>query len=304
MPPTQSKNWCFTLNNYTAEDEQRLRDLGVRRGTKYLIFGRECGELGTPHLQGLVLYDAPRRFVQVKRDVGDGAHIEGVISTPYHADQYCRKDGAFELFGEPPLPSRRGQRSDIADFRTWVSEFWIRTGSRPSERVIAIEHPSLFVRYRRSLLALADHLCPAPQFDRGELRPWQLDLSVILEATPDDRIIRFFVDEHGGNGKTWFCRYMLTTKPDDVQMMGCAKRDDMAHTVDTSKSIFLINVPRGAMEYFPYTICEQLKDRCVFSPKYDSKMKLLERPVHVVVFCNEYPDLNKMSQDRYLVKDM
>ena len=45
---SRSNNWCFTLNNYTDESQQKVRDLGV--GAEYLVFGRELGESGTPHL--------------------------------------------------------------------------------------------------------------------------------------------------------------------------------------------------------------------------------------------------------------
>lgn len=37
-------NWCFTVNNYTVLDDQTLQDMPY----KYLIYGREVGEEGTP----------------------------------------------------------------------------------------------------------------------------------------------------------------------------------------------------------------------------------------------------------------
>ena len=53
------------------------------------------------------------------------------------------------------------------------------------------------------------------------------------------------------------------------------------------------------MEFLRYEILEMLKDRMVFSPKYASRMKFLHRVPHVVVFSNEYPAMDKMSDDRY-----
>jgi len=44
-----------------------------------------------------------------------------------------------------------------------------------------------------------------------------------------------------------------------------------------------------------------LKDRFVFSPKYDSKTKWLSNQPHVVVFMNEHPDMTKLSHDRYRI---
>ena len=53
------------------------------------------------------------------------------------------------------------------------------------------------------------------------------------------------------------------------------------------------------MEYLNYGFLESLKDRMVFSPKYESQMKLLPNKVHVVVLGNEAPDETKMTADRY-----
>jgi hypothetical protein len=74
--------------------------------------------------------------------------------------------------------------------------------------------------------------------------------------------------------------------------------------VDESKRIFLFNIPRGQMEYLQYSVMEQLKDRMVFSPKYQSSTKLLRFVPHVVVFCNEAPDMEKMTADRYILKEL
>ena len=41
---SQSKNWCFTVNNYSVLDDQTLQDMPY----KYLIYGREVGDEGTP----------------------------------------------------------------------------------------------------------------------------------------------------------------------------------------------------------------------------------------------------------------
>jgi len=45
-----TRAWCFTLNNYTEEERDALRSLKC----KYIVFGYERGEEGTPHLQGYV----------------------------------------------------------------------------------------------------------------------------------------------------------------------------------------------------------------------------------------------------------
>lgn len=52
-PRRRGKRWCFTINNWTDADEQRLR--GLEDDCEYLVCGREKGSgRGTAHLQGYV----------------------------------------------------------------------------------------------------------------------------------------------------------------------------------------------------------------------------------------------------------
>jgi len=96
-------------------------------------------------------------------------------------------------------------------------------------------------------------------------------------------------------------QYWYSERPDDVQMLRVGKRDDFAYAIDPTKKLFVFDIPRGGMEYLQYTILEQLKDRVIFSPKYNSRTKIIRHKVHVVVFCNEDPDRNKMSRDCYYI---
>lgn len=98
---SRAKNWCFTINNYTADDCHRLEDLGrrIESDIQYLIVGREAGEEGTPHLQCYVQFKKRLRFSQVKNFVGPRAHIALARGTPSHNYIYCSKDGDYEEFG-------------------------------------------------------------------------------------------------------------------------------------------------------------------------------------------------------------
>lgn len=82
-------------------------------------------------------------------------------------------------------------------------------------------------------------------------------------------------------------------------MLSSGKRDDVAHAIDETKDVFLFNIPRGGMEYLNYTVLEQIKDKMVFSPKYNSRTKIFRQNTHVIVFCNEEPNMAKMTRDRF-----
>jgi len=304
----RTRHWCFTINNWTEDTEQLLGELGEDDGVEYLVFGREVApETGTRHLQGFVTFAARRRFDYVRRSF-PGAHIEAARGTPYEAAEYCKKDGDFEQFGTPPKgrgsSSNRGVERQFDVYKDWLQGFIEENGRRPYEREIALEHTSLFCRYGRAILRLTELISPAPRLEEGELRDWQIDLNNIVSGEGTDRVIHFVVDQDGGKGKSYFQRWFYTNNAEKTQLLAPGKRDDIAHAIDVSKTVFFFNVPRGGMEFLQYTILEQLKDRCVFSPKYESQMKVLLSKVHVVVFSNEHPLMDKMTPDRYDVREL
>jgi len=70
----------FTLNNYTPEEVESLKICG----SKYLIFGKEIGDSGTPHLQGYMWFPTLKSLKQVK-SINPRAHWE-------------QQKGSFERF--------------------------------------------------------------------------------------------------------------------------------------------------------------------------------------------------------------
>lgn len=297
----QSKYWCFTLNNPTDDEVGALRELGEALTTTHLVIGNEVGEGGTPHIQGFIIFATPKRFETAKRKLGRRVHLERANGTPFQAYTYCCKDGNYEEFGEIPINVERntGNRGQFVEYVTWCTSFYDANGRRPNEREIAISHPALFVRYRRNLETLTAYTCPSPNLQEGELRGWQIDLNNQLHEDADDRTVTFVVDPEGGKGKSFFMRWFYSNNENKTQLLSVGKRDDLAHCIDTFKTVFLFDIPRGGMEFLQYVVLEKLKDRVVFSPKYDSTTKLLNSNVHVVVFSNEGPCMNAFTHDRY-----
>jgi len=296
----QGIRWVFTLNNYTQDELLRIRNLGGDlggSGLSYLVYGREVGESGTPHLQGYCIFASRKRLAGVRSVISNRGHFEISRGTPKQASDYCKKGGDFDEFGSCPTPK---PKTGIPEFCEWLKQL----ESFPSEREIANAFPNLWVRYQSKLIDLAVHIRPPVVLEDGELREWQSALETSLADEPDDRSILFYVDAEGGTGKSFFCRYMLTKYLSRVQLLSSGKRDDLAFCVDVTKSVFLFNVPRGGMEYLQYTILEQLKDRVVFSPKYYSQTKIIQKKCHVVVFCNEPPDRSKMTNDRFIIVNL
>lgn len=103
----RSRNWCWTLNNYEPNPEEWLPPMFGN--FKYLIFGKEVGEEGTPHLQGYVDWINPRALGGLKK-IDNRIHWEIRRGTWDEAVDYCKEDGDWYEFGKK---NEQGTRSDI-----------------------------------------------------------------------------------------------------------------------------------------------------------------------------------------------
>lgn len=99
-----SKTWCFTLNNYTPDDEACFQEWP---GVSYLVYGREVSSTGTKHLQGFVTFRKACRFPSVKK-LQPRAHWESArcAAASIH---YCKKDGDYVEIDH----RKQGQRNDV-----------------------------------------------------------------------------------------------------------------------------------------------------------------------------------------------
>jgi hypothetical protein len=115
----RAKHWCFTLNNYT---QQHLDALTTPiNGIDYLIYGKEIGEPGTPHLQGTVCFQSRKRLQQVILTIGQ-AHCT-VTRFLGQSIEYCKKDGDFIKWGNVPNTGTKDKkRSDLEEFKASVKE--------------------------------------------------------------------------------------------------------------------------------------------------------------------------------------
>jgi len=293
----QSANWCFTINNPVATDYAQLTAYGPT--AKYLIYSDEVGDTGTPHIQGFLIFSKRVRRTTVKA-ILPRAHLEASKGTAAQASEYCRGGGNtgkplsanVVVFGQ--LPNVPGTTNLYESFRNWVLEQPIK----PSAALVAYKYPSLFLRNGRTQVFI-DAIYPTAAAVGAACRPYQQGLADILDQPPNPRKIIFVVDPVGNSGKSWFANNYFRSHPEFTQILSIGKRDDLAFAIDERNHVFFIDLPRSTSEYLQYSILEQLKDGRVFSTKYESRVKWLVNDAHVIVLMNEYPDMTKLSQDRY-----
>jgi hypothetical protein len=111
MNKSQLRNFVFTWNNYTADDEKVVEEY-IKEHCKYGVFGREVGESGTAHLQGYAELKKRTRFNTVRNVMK--CHIEKRRGTAKQASDYAKKDGDFFEHGEISNP---GKRNDLLRLR-------------------------------------------------------------------------------------------------------------------------------------------------------------------------------------------
>lgn len=112
------RNFCFTLNNYTQEEEDDIKKIHH----EYIIYGKEIGEEGTPHLQGYIELTKKMRFSSVKK-LMPRAHIEARRGTQQQAIDYCKKEGNFIELG---ICKNQGHRTDLDTVRRTALEGGMR----------------------------------------------------------------------------------------------------------------------------------------------------------------------------------
>lgn len=114
---TKSRNWSFTLNNYTEEELQTLLNNSL---SNYVVIGKEVGsENGVPHLQGFMRFTNCVRLLTLTK-INARCHWEPSRSGCEFNFKYCTK----------------GKGTFNEETREWTNHGldaeWVEAGTRPT----------------------------------------------------------------------------------------------------------------------------------------------------------------------------
>ena len=134
--------WCFTLNNPDG-----LLDFDDFADARYLVYQMELAPTtNTPHFQGYVEFDRPKRLSAVRR-ILNAAHWEPRRATRDEARAYCMKletridgpyeSGIWEIGGQ-------GARSDVYSLHQMIK-------SEKSEEEILESMPLMWFRFHNAI---------------------------------------------------------------------------------------------------------------------------------------------------------
>lgn len=116
--------WTFTLNNYTEAEIEVIK--GNAPQMRYIIFGKEVGAEGTPHLQGYLELKARKRLGGVKDLLCVRVHLEIAMGTAEQNIAYCSKEGNVWTAGAVVVA---GQRTDLDKIRQMANTDGMRAVS-------------------------------------------------------------------------------------------------------------------------------------------------------------------------------
>lgn len=248
--PSPKKGWCFTINNYTANDIKLIEEFQ----TNYdFIYGIEKGENGTPHLQGYIHLHEKQRFSNIKSWL-PRAHLEARKGSIMQAVDYCKKDGDYY------------------------------TNNARWKKKTSIE-------------------IPIP-----EIHGWQLEIDNIIQNPPHARRIYWRWENIGNYGKSTMIKYACL-KFNAICLSG--KAGDMKYGImmyykkwNRYPKTIMIDIPRSVdIDFLSYTGIEEIKNGCFFCGKYESDMVIMPIP-HIIIFSNEEPNVDKLSADRWDIKNI
>lgn len=281
--------FCFTINNYTDVDIETIVDKVVPL-CSYVLFGKEVGAEGTPHLQGFIKLKSKRTVLQTRALFGCNPHIEPAKGSDEQNKVYCKKDNDFTEYGEC---ISSGKRNDLEAFKADVKK-GVYDGKTLRE-----SHSKVCARYGAFCQMYISDNKPKPVVEDHPLKLWQQELNIKLNRPPDDRTIIFVVDVVGNSGKSWFAKYYRRNH-DQVQIMCPGKYADMALLYDDTSRVLFLDCPRSKQgDFIQYNFLEAVKNQFVQSGKYESCIKENIEKTHVVVLMNEKPNMEMLSEDRF-----
>ncbi len=182
----------FTWNNWTEASIAHLAKVAEK--AVYLVYGKEVGEKGTPHLQGYIYYKSPKLSRVVHKKLGC-CWTEPARGTSQQNTEYCTKDGDYKIFGKEPA---QGERTDLSAFVETVKE----SDEKLGEEVLLCDHFALVARYPQFVDRVMRHYHPPESLD-GLDNLWYYGPPGTGKTTAACALDEYYIKAPN----KWFCGY-------------------------------------------------------------------------------------------------
>lgn len=170
---------------------------------------------------------------------------------------------------------------------------WISPTSREGRNFNYCEKEGRFIRSWEKALR---------RFATIELDDWQAQLQEIWKHQ-NERQVDVLYDPQGAIGKTYFSKYMVAThQAEYVPPIGDAM-DLMAFALEKPAKAYIFDMPRCEsvkQKKGMWSAVEQIKNGFLYDKRYKFRSMWIEPP-RVLVMCNELPEMDTLSQDRWRI---
>ena len=110
-----ARRWVFTLNNYTPEEENKLKELEC----EWMIFGHETAPTtGTPHLQGAFTFSKKKTEAWIHKQLAR-LSVKVMNGTPEENKTYCTKQDSSGYFEKGTMPKPQSHAGGKATQEKW-----------------------------------------------------------------------------------------------------------------------------------------------------------------------------------------
>lgn len=203
-----SASFCFTLNNYTDIDEDKLKELYESKNFKYMVYGyEEAPTTKTKHLQGFFITSKSIEFktclAWFKKDENlKRVHLEACKGTNEENYKYCTKDNNYKEYGIF-VKGKGSQERTKARLAEQIKE------CKTYEEVLNLPQAKRFLTYCKEVYNLnkvdqhkqeAFEYCKDFTYNEHQLK----FLECIKSQENDRRTVNIVIDVKGNSGKTTF----------------------------------------------------------------------------------------------------
>ncbi len=296
----ESFDWQSALRN--AYDTGKYRCISGQ-----LEKGKKSGQI---HIQAYLGAKTKTRGAQLIKDFPEGAWFKKPnkwqtdrVNIGWRMHTYCTKadtriSSTFLVLGEPPIlvdnseNGKRGREKQKQQYSTVLD-----LAKRGEWDKIQEDFPDYYIKHHTSLKRIHQESKVVEPYEFPHpFRDWQRRCLELLDKA-DDRSIIWFYDAPGNSGKSTFLKW-LAVRPTAFYLDGGKKQDNI-FLLREHHTLLLIDLPRHAKDFVPYSTMETFKNGIWTSTKYEGNRVHRQLPGSVVVVANFLPDVTKLSMDRW-----
>nr|QKV51225.1 putative replication associated protein [Crucivirus sp.] len=309
----RTMNWAFTWNNYTEEDVKTVNEDWLKLpDMRCVVYEKEVGKKGTPHLQGFFVFKKIKSFAQVKAMISPKVRFSQMYKCLEANLKYCSKDKGAVFLGDVPMSKEqkgthgyKGKESGKDAPDVWAC-FIADIKKGMSRKELMETYAEIGCRFSAGFDRYYDMFRPQVPFDiektHESFYPWQRQLLDIIDLKADARSVIWVYSKRGNTGKTAMFKHLICMDETFEPFMNSTSRD-LSCAWKGGSAIFDLARDDGGVP-MNYAFMEMIKNGYAFSAKYESKCKKATNMMgqrFVICFSNARPDVSKLSIDRWAI---